>query len=142
MVGSIIAVVGYLASTMIPVMYSPADISDFSISVDPVSSIVLPDYENGADDSDPLSKRNTAFYLPVIPYIVAGRISLFLPGFSIDALFQAAAVLLWNWQTVSILLHARGRSGSRILRGGRVRLHPPGPAHAHASSRAAAVFFE
>ncbi len=36
--GSIIAVVGQLGGTVIPLKYGPTDISDFSISVSPVST--------------------------------------------------------------------------------------------------------
>jgi hypothetical protein len=41
--GSIIAVIGQLAGTLIPIMYGPQDVSDFSINIDPISSYnILP----------------------------------------------------------------------------------------------------
>lgn len=41
--GSIIAVVGQLAGTIIPIMYGPEDISDYSISVSPIASEIYID---------------------------------------------------------------------------------------------------
>jgi hypothetical protein len=39
--GSVIAVIGQLAGTVIPIMYGPQDVSDFSIGVDPVEGTLL-----------------------------------------------------------------------------------------------------
>jgi hypothetical protein len=43
--GSIIAVTGQLAGTVIPIMYGPQDVSDFSINIDPIS-YTIPSNEN------------------------------------------------------------------------------------------------
>jgi hypothetical protein len=37
--GSIIAFMGQLAGTVIPIMYGPQDVSDFSVNIDPISSL-------------------------------------------------------------------------------------------------------
>jgi hypothetical protein len=39
--GSVIAVIGQLAGTVIPIMYGPEDVSDFSIGVDPVEGTLF-----------------------------------------------------------------------------------------------------
>jgi hypothetical protein len=39
--GSLIAVIGQLAGTVIPIMYGPQDVSDFSIGVDPVEGTMF-----------------------------------------------------------------------------------------------------
>jgi len=39
--GSIIAVIGQLAGTVIPIMYGPEDVSDFSVAVDPVEATLF-----------------------------------------------------------------------------------------------------
>ena len=51
--GSIIAVIGQLAGTVIPIMYGPADVSDFLIGVDPVEGTLLLFPENNAYAFDP-----------------------------------------------------------------------------------------
>jgi len=35
--GSVIAVMGQLAGTLLPIMYGPQDVSDFSINIDPIN---------------------------------------------------------------------------------------------------------
>jgi hypothetical protein len=39
--GSIIAVIGQLAGTVIPIMYGPQDASDFTINIDPINHIAI-----------------------------------------------------------------------------------------------------
>jgi hypothetical protein len=51
--GSIIAVIGQLAGTVIPIMYGPEDMSDFLIGVDPVEGTLLLFPENNAYAFDP-----------------------------------------------------------------------------------------
>ncbi len=47
--GSIIALIGQLAVTVIPIMYGPSDISDYSISVNPIhNKTTLSDLKNSA----------------------------------------------------------------------------------------------
>jgi len=46
--GSVIAVIGQLAGTVIPIMYGPEDVSDFSIGVDPVEGTLFLFPENDA----------------------------------------------------------------------------------------------
>ena len=46
--GSVIAVIGQLAGTVIPIMYGGEDVSDFSIGVDPVEGTLLLFPENNA----------------------------------------------------------------------------------------------
>ncbi len=55
--GSIIAVVGQLAGTVIPIMYGSQDASDFTISINPISS-------------DIISDRPGYAYSPYSPYII------------------------------------------------------------------------
>jgi len=47
--GSVIAVIGQLAGTVIPIMYGPADISDFIVSTEPIGHEVDREYNNSAD---------------------------------------------------------------------------------------------
>jgi hypothetical protein len=47
--GSIIVVVGQLAGTVIPIMYGPADISDFIVSTDPIGDEYNRPYNDSPD---------------------------------------------------------------------------------------------
>ena len=51
--GSMIAVIGQLAGTVIPIMYGPEDVSDFLVGADPVEATLLLFPEDNAYAIDP-----------------------------------------------------------------------------------------
>ncbi len=82
--GSLIVIIGQLAGTIIPIMYGPEDMSDFSIKLDHISAVV--DIQNCANQSIESSH-------PVTTKIIVEDLHHFLRPYRFNIYFKALGSL-------------------------------------------------